>query len=181
MLSEEEKKEGSSEEAGETGQAENEEEKAGEGMSKEAQLEAKVEELKDKYLRLSAEFDNYRKRTLKEKSELIKSAGEDILAGFLPVMDDMERAYANVDNAKDIESLKQGVSLIMTKMKDYLSQKGVKEIEALNQEFNTDEHEAVSKIPIPEEDKKGKVIDVVEKGYYLNDKILRFSKVVVGE
>ncbi|MFP4042543.1 MAG: nucleotide exchange factor GrpE [Bacteroidales bacterium] len=141
----------------------------------------KLNELQDKYLRLIAEYDNYRKRTLKEKMELSKNAGEDILQSMLPVMDDFDRALQSIDEAEDIEAVKEGIHLIYNKFKELLEQKGVKEIGAKDEDFNLDKHEAVSKIPAPSEDMKGKVVDVVQKGYYLNDKVLRFSKVVVGE
>ena len=141
----------------------------------------KLNESQDKYLRLSAEFDNYRKRTLKEKSDLLKSAGEDTIVRILPVLDDFERAMAAMQTSKDIEAVKDGINLIYNKLKETLSQLGIKEIESLNLDFNTDLHEAITKIPAPQEDLKGKVVDVVQKGYYLNDKILRFAKVVIGE
>lgn len=145
------------------------------------ELGQKLQNINDKYMRLSAEFDNYRKRTLKEKMELTKSAGEKILVNVLPVMDNFERALQSMDDAKDIEALKEGVKLIYSNFKDFISQNGVKEIEAVNQEFDTDIHEAITKIPAPSEDLKGKVVDCVEKGYTLNEKVIRFSKVVVGE
>jgi molecular chaperone GrpE len=141
----------------------------------------KLAELNDKYLRLTAEYDNYRRRTLKEKMELSKSAGEEILQSMLPVIDDFDRALESIDESQDIEAVKEGIHLIYNKFRDVMEQQGVKEIEAKDQEFDTDKHEAVSKIPAPSEDMKGKVVDVVQKGYYLNDKVLRFSKVVVGE
>jgi Molecular chaperone GrpE (heat shock protein) len=145
------------------------------------ELGAKLQDINDKYMRLSAEFDNYRKRTLKEKMELTKSAGEKILVNVLPVMDNFERALQSIDEAKDVEALKEGVYLIYNNFKDFISQNGVKEIEAINKEFDTDIHEAITKIPAPSEDLKGKVVDCVEKGYTLNEKVIRFSKVVVGE
>ena len=145
------------------------------------ELGAKLQDINDKYMRLSAEFDNYRKRTLKEKMELTKSAGEKILVNVLPVMDNFERALQSIDEAKDIEALKEGVHLIYNNFKDFISQNGVKEIEAINKEFDTDIHEAITKIPAPSEEMKGKVVDCVEKGYTLNEKVIRFSKVVVGE
>lgn len=141
----------------------------------------KLAELNDKYVRLSAEFDNYRRRTLKEKMELTKTAGESLIVGLLPVVDDFDRALAHIDEAKDIDALKEGIKLIYNKFNEYLKQKGVKEIEAKEKDFDTDVHEAITKIPAPTEDMKGKVIDCVEKGYTLNDKVIRFSKVVVGE
>jgi molecular chaperone GrpE len=142
--------------------------------------EEKTKELHDKYLRLSAEFDNYRKRTLREKSELILTASESILKKIIPVVDDLERGLLAVEQAKDIDSLKQGMLLIYGRFKDFLMQQGIKEIDSLNKDFNTDLHEAVSKIPASDE-QKGKVVDVVEKGYLLYDKVLRYSRVVVGE
>ncbi|HDZ41430.1 MAG TPA: nucleotide exchange factor GrpE [Bacteroidetes bacterium] len=144
-------------------------------------LEAKLAELQDKYLRLSAEFDNYRKRTLRERIELTKSAGESILVKLLPVMDDFDRAMSLMENVSDCKAMKEGINLIYGKMKDFLKQNGVKEIEAMDKDFDTDLHEAVTKIPASEKKKKGKIVDVIQKGYYLNDKIIRYSKVVVGE
>jgi len=140
-----------------------------------------IAELNDKYLRLAAEYDNYRRRTLKEKMELSKTAGEDLLVNILPVMDDFERGLSNIDKAKDIKAVKDGILLIYNKFGEFLKQRGVKEIEAKEKEFDTDLHEAITKIPAPNEKLKGKVVDVVEKGYYLNEKIIRFSKVVIGE
>ncbi len=141
----------------------------------------KIVELNDKYLRLAAEYDNYRRRTLKERMELTKTAGEDILLNILPVMDDFERALGSIDQAKEIGAVKEGIQLIYNKFADFLKQRGVKEIEAKEKEFDTDLHEAITKIPAPDKKSKGKVIDVVEKGYYLNEKVIRFSKVVIGE
>ncbi|MDP4187613.1 MAG: nucleotide exchange factor GrpE [Bacteroidota bacterium] len=138
-------------------------------------------EMKDKYIRLSAEFDNYRKRTLREKMELTKTAGESILKNLLPVVDDLERALKSIDQAEDINALKEGVQLIYSKFKEFLERQGVKEINTEDIEFNTDIHEAITKIPAPEEKMKGKILDVVQKGYYLNDKVIRYSKVVIGE
>ncbi len=141
----------------------------------------KIAELNDKYLRLAAEYDNYRRRTLKERMELTKTAGEDILVNILPVMDDFERALGSIDQAKEISAVKEGVQLIYNKFADFLKQRGVKEIEAKEKEFDTDLHEAITKIPAPDKKLKGKVVDVIEKGYYLNEKVIRFSKVVIGE
>lgn len=138
-------------------------------------------EMKDKYIRLSAEFDNYRKRTLREKMELTKTAGESILKNLLPVVDDLERALKSIDQAQDINALKEGVQLIYSKFKEFLERQGVKEINTEDIEFNTDIHEAITKIPAPEEKMKGKILDVIQKGYYLNDKVIRYSKVVIGE
>jgi len=144
-------------------------------------FEEKTQVLHDKYLRLSAEFDNYRKRTLKEKSEMIKTASEDLIRKFIPFIDDIERGLTAVNASPDVNAVKDGMNLIYGRFKDFLGQNGVKEIEALDQEFDTDFHEAVTKIPAPEESKKGKVVDVIEKGYMLYDKVIRFPKVVVGE
>ncbi len=145
------------------------------------EAEQKFKESQDKYLRLSAEFDNYRKRTLKEKSDLLKSAGEETIIKVLPVLDDFERAMQAMQTSKDIDAVKDGISLIYNKLKEVLTQQGIKEIDSINLDFNTDLHEAITKIPAPQEDLKGKVVDVIQKGYYLNDKVLRFAKVVIGE
>lgn len=143
--------------------------------------EVKLAEMADKYIRLSAEFDNYRKRTLREKIELTKSAGEEILMNIIPVVDDFERALKQVQAAQDCKAVKEGIDLIYNKFLLFLKQHGVKEIDAMNKDFDVDLHEAITKIPVSDESIKGKVVDVVEKGYYLNDKVMRFSKVVVGE
>jgi molecular chaperone GrpE len=143
--------------------------------------EEKLNELQDKYLRLSAEFDNYRKRTLREKSELIKTAGEEILKKILPVVDNFERGLKAMEQSQDLNSLKEGVLLIYNHFKDFLQQQGIKEIHTMNEPLNTDQHEAVSTIPAPSEELKGKIVDVIEKGYTLHDKVIRYSKVVVGE
>lgn len=145
------------------------------------ELGQKLVEMNDKYLRLSAEFDNYRKRTLKEKMELTKSAGEQVLLNVLPVVDNLERALKSMDTATDVAALKAGVDLIYANFKEFLAQNGVKEIPTAGADFDTDVHEAVTLIPAPTPDLKGKVIDCVQKGYYLNDKVIRFAKVVVGE
>lgn len=142
---------------------------------------AKLAEMQDKYLRLSAEFDNYRKRTLREKIELTKHAGENILISLIPVIDDFERALKSMESSPECASMKAGIDLIYNKFRDFLTQKGIKEIESLNTEFNVDLHEAMSKIPVEDENQKGKVVEVLQKGYYLHDKVMRHSKVVVGE
>ena len=141
----------------------------------------KLAEATDRYLRLSAEFDNYRKRTLKEKMELTKTGGERILLNILPVVDNLDRASAAIKDAKDIDAVKVGLDLITSKFYEFMEQNGVKEIPSMHVEFDTDVHEAITKIPSPEEDLKGKVVDVIEKGYFLHDKVIRFSKVVIGE
>ena len=137
----------------------------------------KLAELNDKYLRTVAEYENYRKRTMQEKAELILNGGKDVLKAMLPVIDDMERALGSF---KDDDSAKEGVQLVYNKMLSSLGQKGLKPMEAKGQKFDENLHEAVTQIPAPTEELKGGVIDVVEKGYYLNDKVLRFAKVVVG-
>jgi molecular chaperone GrpE len=143
--------------------------------------EEKLAEMQDKYIRLSAEFDNYRKRTLREKMDLSKYAGENLFLGIIPIIDDFERALTHIDSSSDSMAIKDGIGLIYGKFTDFLKQNGVKEIESLNYNFNVDVHEAVAKVPVEDADKKGKVVDVVQKGYFLQDKVLRFSKVVVGE
>jgi len=143
--------------------------------------EDKLKELQDKYLRLSAEFDNYRKRTLREKTDLIKYAGNEIIIRLLPIMDDFERALKALQETSEPEAVKQGIELIYNKFRDFLSGQGVNEIDALNKEFSTDFHEAVSASPASDESLKGKCIDVVLKGYTLYDKVIRHAKVVVGE
>lgn len=147
----------------------------------EENCQQKISELNDKYLRLSAEFDNYRKRTLKEKMELTKTAGEQVLVGLLPVVDDFERAMAHMGEATDLDALQAGVQLIYNKFFDFLGQKGIREMETANQEFNTDLHEAITKLPAPDPEMKGKILDCVEKGYLLHDKVVRYAKVVVCE
>jgi grpE len=143
--------------------------------------EAKYNELNDSYLRLRAEFDNYRKRTLREKSDLIKSGGEGALIGLLPVIDDFERALDTMKKATDPKAVAEGVELIYSKFMDYLGRQGVKPIEAVGQPFGTEMFEAVAMIPAPDEAQKGRVIDCVQTGYVLNDKVIRHAKVVVGE
>jgi molecular chaperone GrpE len=141
----------------------------------------KLSEMKDKYLRLSAEFDNYRKRTLKEKMDLTKTAGESIFLNLLPVMDDFDRALKMMENASDCKAMKEGIDLIHSKFREFFKQNGIKEIQSDSCDFDTDLHEAVTKIPAPEEKLKGKVVDTIQKGYYLHDKVIRYSKVVIGE
>ena len=144
-------------------------------------MAAEIAEWRDKYVRLSAEFDNYRKRTLKEKMDLMSSAGEDVIKSLLPVMDDLERALAAMEKTSDVAAVREGVVLISNKLRDTLRGRGLAEIEAVGQELDTDFHEAVAKIPAQNEAQKGRIIDVVQKGYKLNDKVIRHSKVVVGE
>ena len=146
-----------------------------------AQLEAELDKEKKEYLFLMADFDNYRKRTLQEKLDLIKNGGEKVLEGILPVVDDMERAIEAIGKGGDIDSLKEGVDLIYNKLMSYLKSNNVEPIKSTGELFDTDFHEAVTTFPAPEEDQKGKVIDTVLKGYTLNDKVLRHAKVVVGQ
>ena len=143
-------------------------------------LEKELLELKDKHIRLQAEFDNYRKRTLKERMELLKTASESLLISILPVIDDFDRAVQTLSTVEEDSTTRDGVMLIYNKFQDFLKQNGVKEIEAKEQIFDTDLHEAITKIPAPTEELKGKNVDVIQKGYYLNDKLIRFSKVVIG-
>ncbi|KOH43478.1 nucleotide exchange factor GrpE [Sunxiuqinia dokdonensis] len=160
---------------------ENKKSKQEENTEKIEALGNELLELKDKHIRLQAEFDNYRKRTMKEKMELIKSGGEGVIVNILPVIDDFERALMAFSNMKDDDPLKQGINLIYSKFKEFLKQNGISEIEAKEKDFDTDLHEAVTKIPAPKEELKGKVVDVIQKGYLMNDKVIRFSKVVIGE
>lgn len=146
-----------------------------------AELTQKCSDLNDKNLRLMAEFDNYRKRTLKERSDLIKTAGENILSSMLPLVDDFERALKAMETAEDVVAVKEGVDLIYGKFIAFLLQNGVKAIPTENEVFDTDLHEAITTFSAPSEDMKGKIIDCVSKGYTLNEKVIRFSKVVVGE
>lgn len=167
--------------ASEAAEAENAplaEEKEGETDPMEA-LEQKVAELTDRNLRLMAEFDNYRKRTLKERADLIKTAGENIFVNMLPLIDDFERALKAMETAQDVAAVKEGVQLIYDKFIKFLNQNGVKEIPTENVVFDVDRHEAVTTFPAPSEDMKGKIMDCVTKGYTLNDKVIRYPKVVV--
>ena len=143
--------------------------------------QAVIEEQKDKYLRLSAEFDNYRKRTMKEKAELILNGGEKSISSILPVIDDFERAIKTMETTKDVKAVKEGVELIYNKFMATLAQNGVKVIETKDQPLDTDYHEAIAVIPAPSEEQKGKILDCVQTGYTLNDKVIRHAKVVVGE
>ena len=140
-----------------------------------------VREEKDKYLRLSAEFDNYRKRTLKEKAELIKNGGEKTLTAILPVLDDFERALKNMETSEETKAMKEGVELIFSKFQKILGQEGLQKIETEGKEFDTDFHEAIALIPAPSEDLKGKILDCVQTGYMLNEKVIRHAKVAVAQ
>lgn len=145
------------------------------------ETQAQLADEKDKYLRLSAEFDNYRKRTMKEKAELILNGGEKSISSILPVIDDLERAVKTMETAKDVEAVKEGVELIYNKFISILGHNGVKVIETKDQPLDTDYHEAIAVIPAPTEEQKGKILDCVQTGYTLNDKVIRHAKVVVGE
>jgi len=143
-------------------------------------LQAEVEEQKDKYLRLFAEFDNFKRRNAKEKIELIQTAGKDVIVSLLEVMDDCDRAEKQLTESDDIVSQKEGVQLVFNKLRNTLQARGLTPMESINTEFDVEKHEAITEIEVPEE-QKGKVVDEVEKGYYLNNKIIRFAKVVVGK
>jgi molecular chaperone GrpE len=150
------------------------------GLSESDKLRSELEQARDKYVRLYAEFDNYKRRTTKERIDLLQTAGKDILTDLLPVLDDFERALKSMDAATDIIAVKEGVSLVHHKLKNILQQKGLKEMQSTGEAFNADLHEAITNIPAPSEDLKGKIVDELEKGYFLNDKVIRFAKVVVG-
>lgn len=143
--------------------------------------EAKVAELNDKYLRLYSDFDNFRKRSIKEKNDAYKNATSDVFKSFLPTLDDFDRALKSIETATDIDSLREGINLIHSKLISTLKQKGLAEMEAQNKDFDADYHEAITEIPAPSEELKGKVVDVVEKGYTLDGKIIRYAKVIVGK
>jgi molecular chaperone GrpE len=144
-------------------------------------LKAQLAEQKEKYLRLFADFDNYKKRSAKERLELLNTAGKDIILSILPTIDDFERAIQAAENAKDVESVKEGMVLIKNKFFSSLEQRGLKAMNSVGEAFNPELQEAITEVPAPNEDMKGKVLDVIEKGYLLNDKIIRFAKVVVGK
>lgn len=145
-----------------------------------AAAEAKVAEMQDKYLRQVAEFDNYRKRTIKEKAELILNGGEKTITAILPILDDMERALATMDKLEDVAAVKEGVELIFQKFIKVLGEQGVKKIDTDNADFNVDLHEAIAQVPAPSDELKGKVMDCVKTGYTLNDKVIRHAQVAVG-
>ncbi|MCD6010838.1 MAG: nucleotide exchange factor GrpE [Flavipsychrobacter sp.] len=144
-------------------------------------LRAELDEMKDKHIRLVAEFDNFRRRNAKERVELIQTAGKDIVQSLLVVMDDVDRAEKQINNTDDLTSIKEGINLVFSKLRNIMQQKGLKAMEAKDEVFNPDMHEAITEIPAPNPDMVGKVIDVVEQGYYLNDKLIRHAKVVVGK
>ncbi len=144
-------------------------------------LKSEIEELKDKYLRLYSDFDNYKRRTTKERIDLFKMAGQDVLKSLIPVMDDFERAEKAFETSTDSASLAEGVKLVSSKLRSTLEQQGLKSYSSIGENFDADLHEAITKIPAPSEDLKGKIVDEVEKGYKLQDKVIRFAKVIIGE
>ena len=149
-------------------------------VSAEAKLKEDLAQANDKYLRLYAEFDNFKRRTTKERVELLQTAGKEVIVSLLTVLDDFERAAKAMENSTDVGAVKEGVALVQSKLKNILAQKGLKEMEAKGTTFDADIHEAITNIPAPTDDLKGKVVDELEKGYYLGDKVVRFAKVVVG-
>ncbi|WP_261387297.1 nucleotide exchange factor GrpE [Chitinophaga pinensis] len=153
-------------------------------LADESELDKKQQELnemRDKYLRLVAEFDNFKKRTAKERIELMQTANKEVIISLLDVLDDSERATKQIESAADINAVKDGVALVFNKLKSTLQAKGLKPMDSLHTEFNPDLHDAITEIPAPSEDLKGKVIDDMQKGYYLNDKLIRHAKVIVGK
>jgi molecular chaperone GrpE len=143
--------------------------------------EAEIQELKDKYLRQAAEFDNFRRRSARERIELIQTAGKEVIGSLLEILDDCDRAEKQLQNSSDIKAVSEGVQLVFNKLRSTLQAKGLKAMNSIGTEFNPDIHEAITEIPAPSEEMKGKVLDELEKGYYLNDKLIRYSKVVVGK
>ena len=149
--------------------------------SKMEKIKTELEELKDKFIRKVAEFDNYKRRNAKEKLELIQTAGRDVISDMLDVLDDCDRAQKQLDNSDNPGAIKEGILLVFNKLRNTLQVRGVKAMETINQEFNPDLHDAVTEISVPAEELKGKIVDEVMKGYYLNEKIIRHAKVVVGK
>jgi len=154
---------------------------AGDPKKELEQLKAQVAEFKEKYLRQVAEFDNFRKRNAKERLELIQTAGKEVITSLLDVLDDCDRAQQQINKSSDINEVREGVTLVFSKLKNSLQAKGLKAMESKGQPFDPDLHEAVTEVPVPSDDMKGKVVDEVQKGYYLNEKIIRHAKVVVGK
>ncbi|MES2628932.1 MAG: nucleotide exchange factor GrpE [Bacteroidota bacterium] len=152
-----------------------------ETLSETEKLAAKFNEVNDKYLRLYSDFENFRKQKIKERSELLQTAGADVMKSVLSILDDFDRAIAINEKTEDVTALKEGFKLIHSKLKSTLERQGLKEIEASGKDFDTDLHEALTNIPAPSDALKGKVVDVAEKGYFLNDKVIRFAKVIVGQ
>lgn len=149
-------------------------------LSEEEKLKAEATEWQNKHLRLYAEFDNFKRRTSKERLELLQLAGKDVIVDLLPVLDDFERAMKSMETVTDIDAVKEGIKLVHQKLKNILGSKGLKAMESMGTPFNADLHEGITNIPAPSDDLKGKVIDELEKGYYLNDKVIRFAKVIIG-
>ena len=168
------------EEGQEQTQTETTEQAAAEIVSAEDKLKEELTQANDKYLRLYAEFDNFRRRTIKERAEARETEGKELLVSLLPVLDDFERAQRSMEKAVDVAPVKEGVTLIQNKLKNILAQKGLKEMESIGAAFDADLHEAITNIPAPTDDLKGKVVDEMEKGYYLKDRVIRFAKVIVG-
>jgi len=146
-----------------------------------AKLRAELDEQKDKYIRLFAEFDNYKRRSAKERMELIQTAGKEVITSLLQVLDDCDRAEKQMQESNDPKQIKEGVTLVFNKLRKTLQAQGVKPMESLNTEFDVEKHEAITEIPVSDKSLKGKVVDEIEKGYYLNDKLIRFAKVVTGK
>ena len=169
------------EEASEQTETQTEETSNTEEQCEEPSAEQKLEDQKDKYLRLSAEFDNYRKRTMKEKAELIKNGGEKAISAILPILDDLERALQNMQKADNVQAMYEGIDLISQKFLKVLAQEGLQKMEPVGETFDTDFHEAIALVPAPDETQKGKVLDCVQTGYKLNDKVIRHAKVVVAQ
>lgn len=144
-------------------------------------LKAELAEQKEKFIRLYADFDNFKRRNAKERVELIQTAGREVIQSMLEIIDDCDRAEKQMQKSEDLVQIKEGIQLVFTKLRNTLQSKGLKEMKSIGEEFNPDFHEAITEIPVPDENMKGKVVDEVEKGYTLNDKIIRFSKVVVGK
>ncbi|TAE36028.1 MAG: nucleotide exchange factor GrpE [Sphingobacteriales bacterium] len=151
-----------------------------ESISEEEKLKAEVATLNDKFIRLYAEFDNFKRRTQKERTDLLKTANKEVIVAMLPVLDDFERAEKALANVTDVAAVKEGIAIVHHKLKNILAQKGLTEMEAIGQPFDADVHEAITSIPSPSEDGKGKVLDQMEKGYLLNQKVVRFAKVIIG-
>lgn len=150
------------------------------GQSETEKLHAEMAETRDKFLRIYSEFDNYKKRTQRERLDLLKSAGSEIIISLLPVIDDMDRAIKSVEATNNENTLKSGLELISSKLKNILEQKGLKKMNSVGEEFNVDLHEAITNVPVQDEKQKGRVVDEAESGYFLNDKVIRHAKVIVG-
>lgn len=165
----------------EQGSLENTENEIKETLGEMEQMKLEIQEQKEKFIRLYAEFDNFKRRNAKERVELIQTAGRDVIQSMLEVMDDCDRAEKQLQNSEDLHQIKQGIQLVFTKLRNTLHAKGVKEMKSIGEEFNPDIHEAITEIPVTDPAMKGKVVDEVEKGYTLNEKIIRYSKVVVGK